>query len=402
MKSNTLAVAIVMALAQPMHALAAPNTEQLWETIQVQQKEIEELKKEQEKTKKSLAEADQKIEATADSLESQAATGSKSLEWASKTKIGGYGEHHYNNFNNSDDEIDAHRFVLFISHEFQKNVRFFSEFELEHSLAGEGKPGEVELEQAYVEWDYAANHKLVSGLFLLPVGILNETHEPNTFYGVERNKIENSIIPTTWWETGVMLRGEFAPGLSYNFALHSGLESTEINIRSGRQKSAEAIANDWAYTGRIKYTGIPGLEVAASLQYQEDISQGLLNDVGPDNGAAAQLVEVHTIYDVGRFAFRALYAQWDVDGTTAESLGRDKQKGWYAEPSYKLLENFGVFARLSRWDNTAGLSSSSDMRVVDYGFNYWLTPEVVFKADYQDASDFDDNDSVNLGVGWSF
>lgn len=398
-KLTTIGLAAFISAA--VQANAAPTNEEMWKLIQQQQAEIERLKKEQEETKEDVKEAEEKIEATADAVDSAGGALPKTLEWASKTKLGGYGELHYNNFETSNDQVDAHRFVLFIGHEYNDNVRFFSELELEHSLAGDGKPGEVELEQAYVEWDYAEGHRLVSGLFLIPVGILNETHEPDTFYGVERNLVEKNIIPTTWWETGAMLRGEFAPGLSYNFAIHSGLGNDSTNIRSGRQKSAKADANDLAYTARIKYTGVPGLELAATVQLQEDISQGASNLAGDDD-ASATLFQTHAIYEKSIFAVRALYAAWDVDGDIASDAGRDKQEGWYIEPSIKPMEDLGFFVRYSEWDNTAGLSSSEANKVIDYGVNYWLTPTVVFKADFQDASDYNENDSFNVGVGWSF
>lgn len=383
-------VSAMLGVAFSSSAMAAPTIEELWQRLQEQEKEIERLKKEQNVT-------DKKVEATVDAIEQGSiATGGKALEWASKTKIGGYGEHHYNNFDGKDDQVDAHRYVLYVSHEYNENVRFFSEVELEHSLAGEGKPGEVELEQAYIEWDYAENHALVAGQFLVPVGILNETHEPDTFYGTERNLIEKNIIPTTWWESGVMFRGEFAPGLSYNFAIHSGLENDEANIRSGRQKSAEATANDLAYTGRVKYTGVPGLELSATLQYQEDISQGQFNE------ASAVLSELHAIYNVGSFGLRALWASWNVDGDEAELTGRDEQEGFYIEPSYKITDRLGVFVRYNEWNNVAGLDGSDAQEVLDYGINFWLVPNVVFKADISDHDDDNVADSFNLGVGWSF
>ena len=48
--------------------------------------------------------------------------------------------------------------------------------------SGGGTPGEVELEQAYLEFDLNSGLHSRAGVFLLPVGILNETHEPPTFY----------------------------------------------------------------------------------------------------------------------------------------------------------------------------------------------------------------------------
>ena len=87
-------------------------------------------------------------------------------------------------------------------------------------------------------------------MMLVPVGFLNETHEPDTFYGVERNSIEKNVIPTTWWEAGASLSGEVTPNLKYDFMLHSGLAldldhpsaKKQTNIRSARQKVSEATA----------------------------------------------------------------------------------------------------------------------------------------------------------------
>ena len=337
----------------------------------------------------------------------------KMAEQAEKTTIGGYGEHHFNHFEDSNDKIDAHSYVLYFGHQYSDDLRFFSEFELEHGIAGEGQPGEVELEQAYIEWDFTQNHSLQIGQFLVPVGIINETHEPDTFYGTERNLVEKNIIPPTWWETGVQLKGELAPGLSYNLAVHSGLEidtngvddilgniDEKYKIRDGRQKSAKAVAEDLAYTARLKYTGIAGFELGATLQHQQDVTQGISNE------ASALLMEVHASYSNGPFGLRALYAEWDIDGTDFKSIGADQQEGWYIEPSYKLTEKLGFFARYSEYNNKAGSSSSVDTEAWEYGLNYWLHPQVVLKADYtdfvNDNTGTTDSDALNLGVGWSF
>ena len=142
--------------------------------------------------------------------------------------------------------------------------------ELEHALAGEGQPGEVELEQAWIEIDLTENHRFRAGLDILPIGLINVNHEPNTFYGVERPEVEKRIIPATWWEAGLGFNGEIAPGVNYDIVLHSGMETT-TNIRSGRQKVADANAEHPAGTARIRYTGVPGLELAASLHHQSNI-----------------------------------------------------------------------------------------------------------------------------------
>ena len=399
-KQSLLAATIAAASLSAHAADELPSTAEMWKIIQEQQKEIQALKGQVEET-------EVKVDATADAVE-QSSNGqlSKLAEWVEKTKIGGYGEHHFNRFEDEDDMVDAHRFVMYLSHQFTDDIRFFSEIELEHGLVedtddGSGS-GEVELEQAFIEWTYTQGHNVQLGQFLIPVGIMNETHEPDTFYGTERNLVEKNIIPATWWETGAMFNGEIAPGLSYSTGVHSGLKTDEGGkIRDGRQKSAKATANDLAYTARLKYTGIQGLELAASVQYQEDITQGYASE-----DADALLTEVHAIYTTGPFSVRALWAEWDVEGEGFEAAGRDSQEGWYIEPSYKLTEKLGVFARYSEYNNEAGISDSVDYEIWDYGINYWLAPTVVLKADYtdyvNDSTDGKDKDAFNLGVGWSF
>ncbi len=387
MKKTLLATAM-LGLFASQTAIAADDTAELRKIIKQQQKVLADLEKRLEKT-------EQRVEKTADAVEESASS-------KSATTLGGYGELHYNSVEGGDDKVDFHRFVLFVGHEFNDTTRFFSEVEIEHSLSGDGKPGEVELEQAYIEHDFNDTYTGKAGLFLTPVGIINETHEPETFYGVERNPVEKNIIPATWWEAGLNLNIKAAPGLAFDTAITSGLQvATEggkaFNIRSGRQKVAKATANDLAYTGRIKYTAINGLELAATAQYQTDITQGKGLDT-----ADATLLSAHAIYTIQGFTVKALYAQWNIGGFEAEALGRDEQFGYYIEPSYKINEEFGVFGRYNVYNNAAGDSSNEDAKQYNVGVNYWLNEHVVFKVDYEKQSGSKDAKVFSLGVGYSF
>lgn len=413
-KPLALATALAVAAGLSANAQAAPSVDEMWRIIQEQQAEIERLKQRVQSTDTKLEQTEVKVQATADAVEQGAAGGSKLARWVEKTSLGGYGELHYNNLENRNgsndkNEIDLHRFVLFLGHEFNERTRFFSELEVEHALSGEGKEGEVELEQAYIEHDLTQTQRAKFGLFLVPVGILNETHEPDTFYGVERNPVENNIIPSTWWEAGVALNGELARGLSYDAAVTSGLglDEDEWKVRDGRQKVSEAKADTLAYTGRIKYTGIAGLELAATLQYQEDVYQERLFLAGQRQKVEGWLWEAHAAYQKGPFGLRALYAEWQFDDAIEQvELGADRQKGWYVEPSWRFNEQWGIFARYNEWDNQAGSGLvDSEYSQVDFGVNYWLAPTVVLKADWQDQdapSGQKELDGFNLGVGWSF
>ncbi|MDQ8186616.1 hypothetical protein [Pelagicoccus sp. SDUM812002] len=180
-----------------------PSREEMWAIIQKQQEQIDSLLDRVDATEGNLVETKQAIEVTANQVETTAtfvegyvASGAAGEGDSGRTHLGGYGELHYN-FGKAD-KADFHRWVLFLEHSFNDKVRLVSEVELEHSIAGDGQTGEIELEQAYVEFDINESDTAKAGLFLIPVGILNETHEPATFYGVERNNVEKNIIPTTW------------------------------------------------------------------------------------------------------------------------------------------------------------------------------------------------------------
>ena len=401
MKKQLLATIIGLNITAAAQA-ATPSLEEMWQVIQQQQSEIASLKQQLRDNDTRLQETEVIAEATISAVEQIAMAPAAT----SKTTFGGYGELHYNSLDRDDsqaskDEIDFHRFVMFTGHQFSENVRFFSELEVEHSIAGEGKAGEIELEQAYIEWDLAGQHRAKAGLFILPVGIINETHEPNTFYGTERNNVEKNIIPATWWEGGAALNGEISPGLFYDIAVHSGLylAAGEYKPRDGRQKVGKAKADDMAFTGRLKYTAIPGLEIAASVQVQQDVHQGEGEAIG------GTLFETHMAWQRDDFQLRALYAQWDFDSAINNiALGADEQSGFYIEPSYRISEKLGLFARYSEYDNLAGSAVDTAVEQFDIGLNYWLHPNVVFKMDYQnqDTPSKTGYDGFNMGVVYSF
>ncbi|MGJ8668466.1 MAG: porin [Oceanococcus sp.] len=372
-----------LALSTPLAALAAPSAAELAQTIEQLQAQVA-----------ALAEAQEQNNSSAPSK----------LHW------GGYGELHYNNISADDasrdnKQIDFHRFVLFAGYDFSNKLRLVSEIELEHSLVGDGKPGEVELEQAYLEMDVSDRLTVRGGLMLIPAGLINETHEPPVFYGVERNDVENIIVPSTWWAGGVAASLKLADGLQWDLMIHEGLKiptsgSSAFRIRSGRQKTAEADAADLAYTSRLRYNGIAGLELGLALQYQSDISQ-VAGD-GLDEGA---LYVAHAAWNKGIFAVRALYSAWKLGGLAVEAAGADSQTGWYLEPSVKISESIGVYARYEDLDAARGQDKFSQWEA---GINYYPHPHVVLKADFRQreheltADAGRDFDGFDLGIGYHF
>ncbi len=415
MKRATLLV-LLTAVAAP--ALASSDLESL---VRQQAEQIERLTAAVAVLTERLDAVQGKVQITEEQLTSTADFVEQMAEnrrgGDERTSIGGYGELHYNNIQaddpaNDNDEIDFHRFVMFFNHEFTDRIRFFSELEIEHGLvqdtADGSNGGEVEIEQAFIEMDLTDALRAKAGLFIVPVGILNETHEPPTFYGVERNDVENIILPSTWWEAGAGLQGYYDNGLSWDLAVHSGLKmpttgSSAFRVRSGRQKVSNASADDLAYTARVRYTGMPGLDLAATYQHQSDASQQ--SGDGLDSG---NLVSVQGIFNRGPFQLRALWAQWQFDGNLVKAMDVDEQTGWYVEPSFKIPFGDHAIGFYGRWEDVEGARTRDRFDQWEVGMNYWPTANVVFKVDYRNRThdlavdagrDFK---AFDLGVGYNF
>ena len=401
-------LALVLLLSSPVIHAQDSNTA-LLAKLESMQQQIDELRAQLAETQNQGDETDAKVEAVAEVIES----GTPQVAQASKTTIGGYGELHYNNLSAEDssrdvEAIDFHRFVLFFGHEFNDKTRFYSEVEIEHAYiadTGGDTPGEVEIEQAFVEFDLKPGLHAKGGLFLIPVGILNETHEPPTFYGVERNDVENIIVPSTWWEAGAAINGRLGTDWDWNMAFTSGLEmpttgSNAFRVRSGRQKGAKAIASDGAITGRLRYMGIQGLQAALTVQYQFDPSQ--VADDGLDDGT---LIEAHVDYRRAGFGLRALYSRWDFSGEAVEEANADVQTGWYIEPSYRINPSVGFYAR---YEDIDAARSQDKFNQWEVGLNLWPSENVVIKFDYRDRNhDLDSAQGRNftgfdVGIGYSF
>ena len=413
-KKKVLALAVLSALSTSAMA-ADPTNAEIMQMMKEMKEEMADLKKENENLKGEVSDVAGSVDAVADATDEAIKA---QVKLSNKTTLGGYGELHYNTLrdqkgDSNKDQMDFHRFVLFVNHEFNDKMRLVTELELEHSLTGGdgGTPGEVELEQAYIQYDLTQKTNVVGGLFLIPVGIMNETHEPPTFYGVERNDVEKNIIPTTWWEGGAMVEHEFIDGLTANLSATSGLDSDggSFKPRDARQKVAEAEAKTFAYNGRLKYTAIPGLELAGTVNYQDNFCQNQLAGCG-----SATLYEAHTVYNVDNFGLRALVAWWDIDGSAVSAVGADEQYGYYVEPSYRFDDaivagqDIGVFARYAVWDNQEGSGSTTDTEYqqVNFGANWWIDKDVVVKIDYQlqdvGGGVSKELDGLNLGLGYQF
>lgn len=342
--------------------------------------------------------------------------------------ISGYMDFHFNKAEDLDGVLDFHRFVLLFNHSFSERIRFVGELELEHALVeGLEDKGELELEQAYVDFLLTRGFNVRAGMLLVPVGIINERHEPPVFYGVERPFVDTVIVPTTWFDVGFGAHGELGSGLRYRVYVMAPLNAAEFTaeegLAGGAQKGAEANAGRLAYTGRVEYLTTGGLTLGASFwQGKSGFEFRPRFDVG------VSVLEADARYSRDRLELRGQFAQVFVDdaGTLNDALQRQtgvspnvasQLRGFYLESGYRILSRpdigeVGVFARYENFDTQYRMPEGyQPLRRFDrdawvFGWTYWPDPDVAVKFDYSvvrnQSSVFEARNSLNIGLGWWF
>src|SRR5204862_3216672 len=125
-------------------------------------------------------------------------------------------------------------FVLIFSHSFSARIRFVAELEIEHAVVeGPEEKGAIELEQAYVDFLVTRGFNVRAGMLLVPMGIINERHEPPVYHGVERPFVDTVIIPSTWFEAGAGVHGEVGSGLRYRAYVMAPLDDARFSADEG-------------------------------------------------------------------------------------------------------------------------------------------------------------------------
>lgn len=348
-----------------------------------------------------------------------------------KLSLTGYGDIHYNNIDNTDDVLEIHRFVFGLGYDFSDRVRFRSEVELEHGFT------EMYIEYAYVDVDLADWMTLRAGALTLPIGFLNQNHEPTFFYSVERPELYTRIIPTTWMETGFGFHGRIIDGLDYQIYAHSSLNyndgfmgdtgfSGSSGIRGGRGKLANTEANDFAGSARLQYTGVTGLRVGAS----GFVGQTAQNDARVGGGLVS-LIEADTKYEFEGIEIEGLVAViFNPDAgamTTAQradgNIGAtdvigERMFGYMLEGAYHLFHHVWAEAPVdlvafARWEDydthhavPSGFAKNAafDRQTATFGLSFFPVEQVVFKADYswRDNGAGTASNQFNLGIGYYF
>lgn len=357
-----------------------------------------------------------------------------------RVSVGGYGEIVYNNFSRrkqdaapsgSKSVADALRAVIYLGYKYNDWIVFNSELEVEHGHTDIGR-GEVEMEQAYVDFKVSEPLGVRAGMMLVPVGFANELHEPPMFHGVQRPAVERNVIPSTWRENGVGVFGSLGP-VTYRSYLMAGLQAVSntgvggftstSGIRGGRSHGAKSFAEDLASVTRIDYTPVAGALVGGSF-YIGQADQDFLAESVP-----VTLWDVHAKGEYRGAELKALYTEVYVGNadavnrvqglatTALTSVGR-RMYGGYVEGAFDVLSlvkgNKGhylaPFARVESYDTQAKVPAAWQKNPansrIEYtaGVTYKPVPQVSVKADYQWIRNKARTgvNQWNLGLGYLF
>jgi len=339
--------------------------------------------------------------------------------------LGGYGEMLYESFKDETDNgdpsdessrLDFVRAITYFGYKFSDKALFNSEVEFEH--ASTELSGSVSVEFAYLDFLFKPAVNARAGMLLVPMGFMNELHEPPTFLTTTRPVVEHDVVPSTWRANGAGLYGEFGNGLSYRAYLTESLRgvadedagvggfTAENGPYEARQNGSESLFDDVAFTGRLEWAG-SGARVGVSA-FTGGTAQNATTLLGEEFSAQATIFEGHAEYKNKGWWLRALGARGIVDeaaelndanGYVGDASVGSKTYGAYVTASHELLSIFDKGASTSLWPfvqyerlNTqdevpAGFSKNpaTDRKAWTFGAAFYPDPQIVIKADYRDG-----------------
>jgi hypothetical protein len=365
----------------------------------------------------------------------------------SATVIGGYGQFNLNALrvgpagNEYDVTANVRRLVLFVAHPITNAIRIYGELEWENAIACSSCNGSVEVEQAFLEWNLIGRaFSLRAGLLLVPMGIVNQWHEPPVFHGVDRPAVDTFIIPTTWRELGLGFTGQLSDTWRYELYFTTTLDPLRLDssgLGAALEQGSLAKANAFAVTGRMEMEPLLGIITGASF-FASDL--GGNGDYFRRNGRERDLTLPIFGYAldarVRRLGMEAravwsqfvlpnsgdLLAAYREDGSplfpNIDATGPIPElvEGGYVEVAYNTLfwtragQELLVFARFETYDTQAevpkGYEKQPELDVDEYtfGLTYRPLPQLVWKADLQlrDRRLGLDELQINAGFGYMF
>ena len=394
-----------------------------------------------------------------------------------RLSVGGYGEvamsrnfysDHVSRYSLADEHKDdpSHgRFdiphaVIYLGYDFGKGWTMGTEIEFEHGGVGmayekedeEGgeweqeveKGGEVELEQFWIQKSFGRWANIKAGHIVVPVGLNNAYHEPLNFFTVYRPEGENTILPSTWHQTGISFWGK-TKGWRYELQFLAGLNSDNFTntgwIKKGPGTPTEGeIATKYGTALRIDNYCIKGLRIGLSGYYGHAIGNSYPNN---KDGAESKY---KGIVAIGAIDFTYNNYNWIVRGQADYGYLSDaKQLKYFTNRlnglspfhhsafvsknafAYGIEAGYNIFSQIEklrqdnqklylfgRYEHYNPYASKTKNTSYDYtnvqrmavGINYYPVKQIVVKAEYSHRflkSQYNNEPAINIGVayeGW--
>lgn len=394
-----------------------------------------------------------------------------------RLSVGGYGEvamsrnfysDHVSRYSLADEHkndpshgrFDIPHAVIYLGYDFGKGWTMGTEIEFEHGGVGmayekedeEGgeweqeveKGGEVELEQFWIQKSFGRWANIKAGHIVVPVGLNNAYHEPLNFFTVYRPEGENTILPSTWHQTGISFWGK-TKGWRYELQFLAGLNSDNftntgwINKGPGTPTEGE-IATKYGTALRIDNYCIKGLRIGLSGYYGHAIGNSYPNN---KDGAESKYKGVVAI---GAIDFTYNNYNWIVRGQADYGYLSDaKQLKYFTNRlnglspfhhsafvsknafAYGIEAGYNIFSQIEklrqdnqklylfgRYEHYNPYASKTKNTSYDYtnvqrmavGINYYPVKQIVVKAEYSHRfmkSQYNNEPAINIGVayeGW--
>lgn len=311
----------------------------------------------------------------------------------------------------SNTSLDVSRMVVSFGYRFSEKTQFLTEIEFEHVR-------ELFVEQAFLNHNFSDALSFRAGLMLIPMGIINEYHEPTAYNGVLRPSVDNLIVPTTWREIGAGFTGRFQDqGLKYQLYLVNGFSSYGSDgkgtlnasgyLRNGRQRGAKSFLSAPNLSAKVDYFGIMGLKIGLA-GYFGDTQSALFNNLDKSDHALmaradSSVVGIMMVGLDARYSWKGFQARGQIiyakqsnsaayNSFTHGDLG-SAVLGYYLEESYNLLRltssshQLNLFCRFEHYNTQLtvedGTSRQDKFSVNEYVFGLgWKPAEgAVFKVD---------------------
>lgn len=354
--------------------------------------------------------------------------------------------------------FDIPHAVIYLGYDFGKGWTMQTEIEFEHTGTGAAvekeyteageweseieKGGEVELEQFWIQKSFAPQFNVRLGHLVVPVGGLNNAHEPLNFFTVYRPEGEFTILPSTWHETGVSLWGR-AGAWRYEALVIAGLDAFMYDrdnfVKHGAGSPYEfKVANRLGVAARIDYYSVENLRLSLSGYYGQAMHNFYPNDLW--NTRYADL-KGHTLLGAFDFAYTGKYltvrgnADWGFvsDASDISTVKRNLSSnnapyrktpvGQNAcaagvEAGYDILHLFRgardaeqklyLFGRYEYYDSYMPAADQPDYPYTDrqriaVGLNWLPVPQIAVKAEYSHRflpSQYNNEPSVSLGIAY--